>query len=300
MEKELLLVINPFAGQKKANRCLCDLLQLFGSYGWECIVHPTKARGDGRDTVAALAGRVSLVVCIGGDGTFNECVDGLLASGKNTPLGYIPAGSTNDFASSLKLSKNVMQAAKDLMEGAPRALDVGSFDGRHFTYVASFGAFTRASYSTPQSAKNAFGHLAYIMEGMKDLSSLKPQHLRFETRDGIYEGDYIFGAVSNSTSVAGILTISPELVDMSDGRFEVLLVKNPTNPVEFSECLAALTTKDYNSPMITFFSAEEIHITADPSMDWTLDGEWQAGSEKIEIKNLRGAISLYVRKEAAR
>ncbi len=298
MQKELLLIINPYAGQKKANRQLCDILQLFGSYGWECLVHPTKARGDGRDTVAALAGRVSLVVCIGGDGTFNECVDGLLASGANTPLGYIPAGSTNDFANSLKLSKNILTAAKDIMEGEARKLDVGSFDGRHFTYVASFGAFTRASYSTPQSAKNAFGHLAYIMEGMKDLSSLKPRHLRFETRETICEGDYIFGAVSNSTSVAGILTISPELVDMNDGKFEVLLVKNPTNPVEFSECLSALTTRDYNSSMITFFSADRIRITADPSMDWTLDGEWQEGSAEIGIENLHGAISLYVGRKA--
>ncbi len=296
MQKELLLIINPYAGQKKANRQLCDILQLFGSYGWECLVHPTKARGDGRDTVAALAGRVSLVVCIGGDGTFNECVDGLLASGADTPLGYIPAGSTNDFANSLKLSKNVLAAAKDIMEGEARKLDVGSFDGRHFTYVASFGAFTKTSYATPQSVKNVLGHAAYVLGGIKEISSLHSYPLT-AVLDGRLrvKGDFIFGAVSNSTSVGGVLTLDPKMVDMNDGLFEVLLVKYPKNMSGLAEVIRALTAQDYTSPMLSFHTASKVEITADPSMDWTLDGEFAKGAAELHIENLHSAVRIMVR-----
>jgi len=292
MAEKLLLIMNPCSGLKRANRFLTDILVLFGSYGWECTVHMTKGRGDGRSTVTKYANDYSLVVCIGGDGTFNECVDGLLAANATTPLGYIPAGSTNDFASSLRLSKNIMRAAKDIMEGQIRHLDVGSFDGRHFTYVASFGAFTKTSYTTPQNVKNALGHLAYVLEGIKDLSDIRPQHLRLEAANIKVEGDYLFGAISNSTSIAGVLTISPKLVDLNDGMFEALLIRHPTNAAELNEVIRALTASDYSSYMLDFFSASEINVTASKDMDWTLDGEWQQGAEKIKIENIHNAIRV--------
>jgi YegS/Rv2252/BmrU family lipid kinase len=234
---------------------------------------------------------------VGGDGTFNECVDGLLECGVDVPIGYIPAGSTNDFASSLKLSKNIMRAAKDIMEGRPRFLDVGSFNGRHFTYVASFGAFTKASYATPQNVKNTLGHLAYVLEGINDISALRPHHIRIDTAERTVEGDYIFGAVSNSTSVAGLLTISPKIVDMNDGRFEILLIRTPANIVELSEIIRALSSADYSSYMLDFLSASRITVNADENMDWTLDGEWQKGASTIEIYNIKDAIRVITNSE---
>ncbi len=297
MAKNLLLVMNPFSGMKRANRFLTDIMILFCSYGWDSRVHMTQSKGDCRKKVAECAIGADLVVCIGGDGTFNECVDGLLECGATAPLGYIPSGSTNDFASSLKLSKNIMRAAKDIMDGKARFLDVGSFNGRHFTYVASFGAFTKASYSTPQNVKNSLGHLAYVLEGINDLSAIRPHHLRFNTPERTVEGDYIFGAVSNSTSVAGLLTISPKIVDMNDGRFETLLIRHPSNIVELSEIIRALTAADYSSYMLDFFSASEMTVNASEHMDWTLDGEWQKGASSIEIFNIKDAIRVITNPE---
>lgn len=297
MAKRLLLVMNPFSGMRRANRFLTDIMMLFCSCGWDCQVHMTQSKGDCRKKVAEYADGTDLVVCIGGDGTFNECVDGLLECGADTPIGYIPAGSTNDFANSLKLSKNIMKAAKDIMEGSERFLDVGSFNGRHFTYVASFGAFTKVSYATPQNVKNTLGHLAYVLEGINDLSTLRPHRLRFATPERTVEGDYIFGAVSNSTSVAGLLTISPKIVDMNDGRFETLLIRNPANIVELSEIIRALTAADYSSYMLDFLSASEIAVSADEKMDWTLDGEWQKGASRIKIENLHNAIKVVTNPE---
>ena len=172
--------------------------------------------------------------------------------GSDTPIGYIPAGSTNDFASSMHLSRNLLQAAHDIVEGEPRTLDLGSFNGRCFSYVASFGAFTRASYATSQSVKNALGHLAYVLGGIKELPSIRSRHVRFLLdHETVLEDDYIFGAISNSTSVAGILTLSPEIVDMNDGVFELLLVRKPQSLMELSDCVLALTTQDYHTPMLT-------------------------------------------------
>lgn len=299
MSKELLLVMNPFSGTRRANRFLTDILILFCSYGWNCHTHMTQSKGDCRKKVEECAAGCDLIVCIGGDGTFNECVDGLLTANANIPLGYIPAGSTNDFASSLKLSKNIMRAAKDIMEGKERFLDVGSFDGRHFTYVASFGAFTKASYATPQNVKNSLGHLAYVLEGINDISAIRPHHLRFDTPEKTVEGDYIFGAISNSTSVAGLLTISPKIVDMNDGRFELLLIRHPDNIVDLSEIIRALTAADYSSYMLDFFSAAEIKIRADKQMDWTLDGEWQQGASEIKVENIHNAIRVITNPDAS-
>jgi diacylglycerol kinase family enzyme len=189
----------------------------------------------------------------------------------------------------------VIQAAQDIVAGKPRAYDVGRFRDRYFTYVASFGAFTKTSYATSQSVKNALGHLAYLLGGIKELSSLHSYHIAAEL-DGktSLEGDYIFGAVSNSTSVGGILTLDPQIVDMNDGRFELLLVKYPKNMAELAEVVLALTAQDYSSPMLTFLPARHAVITADPGMDWTLDGEFAKGSPEIRIENLHSAVNIMV------
>ena len=173
-------------------------------------------------------------------------------------------------------------------------MDIGSFNGRKFSYVASFGAFTQTSYSTPQSVKNMLGHLAYILEGATSLTSIKPQHLKIEANGMPYEDDYIFGAISNSTSLAGILTLDPQYVDMNDGLFELLLVRSPNNPIELAEIVYMLTTQNYESNKITFVNADSFTIYADENMDWSLDGEYQEGCERIEIENLHNAIDIVV------
>ncbi len=290
--KKLLLIMNPLAGTKKANRYLTDILVLFGKNGYRCEVYLTEAIGEGKSYVMENAKNFDLVVAIGGDGTFNEVVSGVLKSGADVEIGYIPAGSTNDFANSLKLSKNILTAAEDIMCGNPKQIDVGSFDGREFSYVASFGAFTEASYKTPQNAKNSLGHLAYALEGIKDIMNLKSKHLRITADDTVIEDDFIFGAICNSTSLGGVINLDPELVDLSDGLFEILLVRLPKDLFELNEILTAISSKKYKTKMITFLSAKNITVDTGENINWTLDGEYASGEEKIEIKNLNKAIKL--------
>jgi YegS/Rv2252/BmrU family lipid kinase len=293
MMKKMLFVMNPFAGQRRANRYLADILTAFNRGGYDVTVYMTAGPGDCARMVEEKAPQMDLVVCCGGDGTFNEMVSGLLRSGADVPLGYIPAGSTNDFAASLGLSTNVMQATRAILEGESRQYDVGKFGDRYFTYVASFGAFTRASYSTPQNVKNALGHTAYLLEGISELSQLKNIHVRLELDDGrVIEDDFLFGAISNSTSVGGILTLDPKQVDMCDGRFELLLVRGPEDLSEIPEFIRALQTQKYNCRMMTFVSASRVKVTAPADMVWTLDGERAEGQEQVEATVLHRAIRL--------
>lgn len=290
--KKLLFIMNPYAGTRKANRYLADILTIFNRAGYTVITHMTAGPGDGEQIAQQLAPEMDLVVCCGGDGTFNEVINGILQSGADTPIGYIPAGSTNDFATSLHLSTNVVQAARDIVEGQPQSYDVGKFGDRYFSYVASFGTFTRSSYATPQSVKNALGHTAYILEGIQELSQLRKTHVRLELDDGILEDDFIFGAISNSTSIGGILTLDPKQVDMRDGKFELLLVRSPRDLLEISECIRALQTQKYNCAMITFRSTTQVRVLDGTEIVWTLDGERQDGQETVDIVNCHHAISL--------
>lgn len=293
--KKMLFVMNPYAGLRKANRYLADILGMFNRADYEITVHITAGPGDGAKVVQERAPQMDMVVCAGGDGTFNETVNGLMRSGADVPVGYIPCGSTNDFAASLKLSTNPLEAAKAIVEGTPTRYDVGKFADRYFTYVASFGVFTRTSYATPQSVKNALGHTAYILEGIQELSQIRKEHLRLEIDSGVIEGDFLFGAISNSTSVGGILTLDPKQVDMSDGMFELLLVRAPKDLMEVRECIVALQKQKYNCAMMTFVSTKQLRITAEPKMNWTLDGEREAGRREIFVENLHHGIQLVKR-----
>ena len=295
--KKMLFIMNPFAGQRRANRYLADILTMFNRADYEVSVHMTAGPGDGAQVVRERAAGMDLIVCCGGDGTFNETVTGVLDAGVDVPLGYIPAGTTNDFAASLKIPTNIKKAAQAILEGTPCRYDVGRFGHRYFTYVASFGAFTRSSYATPQSVKNALGHTAYVLEGMQEISQIKNIHMRLELdEDRVIEDDFLFGAISNSLSVGGVLTLDPKQVDMSDGRFELLLVRAPQDVSEVSECLRALQTQKYNCRMITFVSASRVRVTAEEDNIWTLDGERCDGENGVEVKNLHHAITLILRK----
>ena len=290
--KTLLLVVNPYAGTRKIVKYLADIIGIFNRAGYEVLAHMTSGTGDAINIVQQRAKAVDLVVCAGGDGTFNETVCGLLRARANTPVGYLPCGSTNDFANSLHLSTNLLQAAQDIVDGEPAQYDIGTFGDRFFSYVASFGAFTRTSYSTPQSVKNALGHTAYLLAGVQELSQIVKSHIRIVTEDRIIEDDFIFGAISNSTSVGGILTLDPKQVDMADGLFELLLVRAPRDLMEVSECIRALQAQKYNCAMITFLSTPALTVYADPTMPWTLDGERSDGAAQIAVKNLHHAIRL--------
>ena len=291
--KKMLFVMNPYSGTKKANGYLTDIIALFNRADYEVTVHMTAGPGDAIHVVESRAKDMDIVVCCGGDGTFNETISGLLHAGVKVPVGYIPSGSTNDFASSLKIPTNVMQAAQDIVEGEPVSYDVGKFGQRYFSYVASFGAFTKASYATPQSVKNMLGHTAYVLEGINEISQIKNEHVRMEVDGQVIEDDFLFGAISNSTSVGGILSLAPDQVDMCDGLFEVLLVRSPKNLAELSECIVAVQNQKYNDcAMITFCSARKIKVYADPNMAWTLDGEKFDGEVKIEVENLHRAVRL--------
>ena len=293
--KKMLFVMNPNAGVRRANRYLTEILTVFNRADYAVDVYITAGQGDATRVVAQRAKNVDLVVCCGGDGTFNETVTGLLQSGADTPIGYIPSGSTNDFATSLKLPMATVQAAQEIVEGKPVAYDVGLFGDRYFTYVASFGAFTKTSYTTPQNVKNALGHTAYLLSGISEISQIRNEHIRMEIDGQVVEDDFLFGAICNSTSVGGILTLDPTQVDMGDGLFEILLVRAPQDLLELSECIMAVQSQKYNCAMITFRSAEKIKVYADPFMPWTLDGEREEGHGEVDVENLHHAIRLIQR-----
>ena len=296
-EKKLLLIMNPCSGTKRANKFLTDILVMFGKGGYNYQVFMTEKSGDAKRIAREYAGYYDLIVAIGGDGTFNEVVSGVLKSKSKTPIGYIPAGSTNDFANSLKMSKNILNAARDILNGNVAELDIGSFNGRTFSYVASFGAFTEASYKTPQNIKNTFGHAAYLLSGIKDIGTIKSKKIKFNADGNEIYGDFIFGAVCNSTSVGGILTLDSKVVDMSDGVFELLLIRRPKDLFELNEIVVALSSKKYDTKMITFLSAKTITAETDEDVNWTLDGEYAYGEDKIEIKNLNKAIKVIIPKK---
>lgn len=295
--KKMLFIMNPFAGQKKANKALSEILLLFSQAGYEVVTHMTTGQGDASVEAQRWVDRMDLVVCCGGDGTLNEVITGVLRAGSTTPIGYIPAGTTNDFASSLKLSGNLLQAARDIVEGEPVAYDVGRFGQRYFSYVASFGAFTKSSYVVPQNIKNALGHTAYVLGGISELSQIRNEHIRMEIDGEVVEDDFLFGAICNSTSIGGILTLDPRQVDMGDGLFEILLVRAARNLEEIGECIRAVQSQKYNCEMITFRSARNIKIFANPNMPWTLDGEKEEGHQEVTVENLHHAIRLMQKKK---
>ncbi|MBR5542526.1 MAG: YegS/Rv2252/BmrU family lipid kinase [Oscillospiraceae bacterium] len=290
--KKLLLILNPASGTKKASKRLSEIISVFNRADFATQVFVTEKSGDATRAVITHGKDAELIVCCGGDGTLNETVTGLLTAGLETPIGYIPSGSTNDFANSLKLPTDVVRAARQIVSGSPTAYDVGTFGERFFTYVASFGAFTKTSYETPQNIKNTFGHMAYILEGIQELSGIRREHIKIEADSECFEDNYLFGAICNSRSIGGILTLSPDLVDMSDGKFEILLVRAPREVSELSECILALKHQTYNCGMITFRSASSLTVSASADMTWSLDGERADGAEKIHIKNLPRKITL--------
>ncbi len=295
--KTLLLIMNPKAGIMLAPKYMAEIIERFSKAGYLTQVLMTEGRGDARDFAAEYGSEVDLVVVSGGDGTLNETIDGLLSKGLKTPLGYIPAGSTNDFASSVGLPKTIHECVTTILKGTAQPVDIGSFNGRYFSYVASFGAFTSVTYSVPQNLKNIFGHAAYVMGGINELAKLKPIHAKITLEPGmadeeVHEGDYVLGAICNSKSIGGILNLEKLDVNMNDGQMEVLMIKMPKDLIELSEIAASTLGGTFKSHQIETYSAHSVTVEIDRDTHWTLDGEYEKGREVCEIKTLESAISL--------
>ena len=295
--QKLLFIVNPCAGQKKILRHLPEVIALFNREGWEVTVYMTERSGHGTQIARERSVDFDRIVCAGGDGTLNEVITGVLQAGASVPIGYIPCGSTNDFASTLRLPLNIPAAASVAATGVAMPPDVGRFGDRYFSYVASFGAFTRTSYTTPQNVKNALGHLAYFLDGISELGQIRPTHARFEYDGKVVEGDYIFGAISNSTSVGGVLTLDPRDVDLQDGLFELLLIRSPRDWQEFRELLRALREQKYEASVITFDSFSRLTVCQNDPTPWSLDGERADGHPCIAVENLHHAIQIIHNRE---
>ena len=288
--KKMLFILNPVAGMRKANRVLTDMVSIFNRADYDVHLYVTAGPLDGISAVQRLAPGMDLVVCCGGDGTFNETITGLLQAKLDIPVGYIPTGSTNDFASSLHLSLDPLTAARQIAEGAPVRYDVGQFGDRYFSYIASFGAFTKASYSTPQSVKNALGHTAYLLEGIHELSQIRKTRVKLELDGEILEDDYLFGAICNSTSIGGLMKLDPARVVLDDGRFEMLLIPNPKTPAELQNLLLALLNQQYDAQGLIFRHVSSVTVEPSEDLPWSLDGEYGPSSQQVEIVNHRAAL----------
>lgn len=291
---KVMIIINPRAGKMRAKSALFDVAEIFCRAGYVPVVQITAEKGDGtRFAKKAAREKFDLVVCCGGDGTLNEVISGIISSGSSVPLGYIPTGSTNDFARTLGLSTIPKKAAQAIVSGTPSRIDAGKFGAdRYFSYIASFGMFTAVSYNTQQSTKNVMGHMAYVLEGIRDIGLVKPYHIKVSVPGKTYEGDYIFGSVTNSTSVGGIVKLEKSLVDLNDGLFEVALIKNPKDVAEFSRILIGLSNSDMSDPMFEFFKASELTFEAEDEFSWALDGEEAIPGKTVEIKNIKDAINI--------
>lgn len=272
------------------------MLEIFTDHGFTTTALPTLKRGDAKDYVMEFGPTHDIVVAMGGDGTYNEVVSGIMAGGLDIPLGYIPAGSTNDFAASMGLAKDIPQAAEDICVGTPVQVDCGLFNDRTFTYVASFGAFVKASYDTPQDLKNVLGHLAYVLSGAATIADIRPIAAKVIVDGKTYEGNYLFGAVSNSTSMGGILKLKPEDVDLSDGLFELMLVRDSQDIIEIGDLVRAVAMQAYDTtPMLTFIEGRRFEFQIPEAVDWSLDGEYQKGVPNIVIENKHKVINLIKR-----
>ena len=292
-QKKLLMIVNPSAGRSKSRGPLFDAAAILSQAGYLISIHTTACAGDAAETAAREGEQYDVIVAVGGDGTLNEVVSGVLRLEHPPMLGYLAQGSTNDFASSLHISnKPAVAAAAAIAQAAPRQLDIGRWNDRHFVYVASFGAFTRSSYAAPQAAKNALGHFAYILEGMKDLNTLRPYQVKLTADGEVLDGEYLFGAVCNSTSIGGLMKLDPERVVLDDGQFEMLLIPNPKTAQDLQNLVLALLDQHYDREGLVFRHVSSIHLETEQDLPWSLDGEYAASTPVVDIENRQRSLTM--------
>lgn len=295
--KKLLFIYNAKSGKAQIRKYLADIIDIFIKAGYRVEVYQTQSREDAMEQVEKRGKSFDLIVCSGGDGTLNEVITGLMRSEwygeKRVPIGYIPSGSTNDFANSIILPKNMVSAANVAVNGKRRCVDIGSFNEKNFVYVAAFGAFTEVSYNTSQDLKNILGHQAYIVEGLKQFipTITNTYHIKLLANGKKLEGNFIYGMVSNSNSVGGFKGISGKDVGLDDGLFEVTLVKQPTSPFEFQEILSALLLGK-RSRLVCQFKTSLLKVYSEDKIDWVVDGEFGGSVKKAVIRNHCRAINV--------
>ena len=295
MAKKMLFVFNPKAGKGKIKTHLLDIVDIFSSHDYEIIIRSTQAPRDAYEKAKEYANSVDMIVCSGGDGTLDEVVTGIMAAERSVPIGYIPAGSTNDFANSLFMPKNMTKVAEMIMEEELYHCDIGRFNQKTFAYVAAFGLFTDVSYETDQDLKNVLGHVAYVLEGVKRLFDIKSYHMKVTSDEVQAEDDFIVGMITNSRSVGGFKNLTGKNVDMNDGLFEVTLIVHPKNPLQLQEIITALVMAEDNTDLIYSFKTKKLTIESDEEVPWTLDGEFGGDHSYVDIENRHKALNLYLK-----
>ncbi len=297
MEKKLLFIYNPVSGKAQVKAFLADIIDIYSANNYSVTLHPTKCKFDGYEYIKAHAEEYDILSVCGGDGMLNEAVSALMSieKEKRPPLAYLPAGSTNDFAGTVGLPTDIRRAAKMVVDGNPFFCDAGMFNDKYFAYVAAFGAFTSVSYNTAQEFKNIFGHLAYVLEGIRKLPSIKPIHLKVSFDDIVIEDDFLLGMVTNSIQVAGIKHGLGTAISLNDGLFEVFLVKRPHTAAGWQNIITAFVAQDLEkTDDIISFKASKLKFESDEPIPWTVDGEFGGDVTIAEVTNLPRAFSILV------
>lgn len=293
---KLMMIINPRSGRTKHSLLAGKTAEMFAKNNIEVAAYFTSPDYNADYLVREHGRDYDIIGVCGGDGTISEAITGIMESGLDRPLGCIPMGTTNDLARSLGLAANSDKAVKIIATGIPYSFDIGSFNSDYFVYIASFGAFTEVSYATPQKAKNIFGRLAYIFSAVKYMTKIKSYHVNVVTDDRSCEGDYIFGAITNSRSVAGIFKFNNDMVDFDDGKFEVMLIKRPKSLLNAFATLMSMMNRSYKHDNIILFHASDITINSEEPLDWAIDGEHFNDGREIKIKNHHKAVDIIMKK----
>ena len=295
MKKKVLFIVNPKSGKGSIRSKLLDIVDIFVKAEFDLTLYISQSAGDARAKAKEVEGRYELVICSGGDGTLDEVISGMMECEKRSAIGYIPCGSTNDFAHSLKIPTSMTKAAEHIAAWKEFPCDIGRFNDDYFVYIAAFGLFTDVSYETSQDVKNVLGHLAYILEGMKKLTEIKSYPMKVESEEMKVEGNFLFGMVTNSTSVGGFRNITGKHVHLDDGVFEVTLIKTPQNILELNEIIqAVIAGKSENNKYFYQFRSKAVKFISGDPVAWTLDGEFGGYHEVVDVKNDKQALSLLV------
>ncbi len=292
--KKMLFVYNPRSGKGLIRNSLSAVIEIFSGAGYEVTVHPTKAENDAKRVVRDCAAAYELIACCGGDGTLDEVVAGMMDSGVRRTIGYIPAGSTNDFGNSLGIPKQMEEAAELIVSGGIFHCDIGRMNEDYFVYVAAFGAFTDVSYQTNQDMKNMLGHAAYLLEGMKRMGTWKSKWLRVESEEYTDEGEFVFGMITNSNSVGGIRGLPGNDVELNDGLFEVMLVRNPQNLSDWQDIITAVLTREESAGNVVRFKTDRLKLISKEPIAWTRDGENGGEHTEVELVNLQQVLDIVV------
>ena len=292
--KQLLFIYNPHSGKAKIRSNLLEIIDIFVKSGYEVCAYPTQGQGDAARAVTKRRPGYDLVVCSGGDGTLDEVVSGMMKCSEKLPIGYIPAGSTNDFARSLKIPSQMIPAARSIVTGTPYACDIGAINDSSYVYVAAFGIFTEVTYVTPQDVKNTLGYTAYVLEAIKSLPSIKSYHMHVKWEEGEISGDFLYGMVTNSFSVGGFKGITGHQVSLNDGYHEVTLIKNPKNPAELSDIVRAMADRRLDSDNIITFKTRHIEFGSKVPVRWTRDGEFGGEHKKVTIDVILRSIQIII------